>query len=108
LRLRLLQYMGIRNGQQSGAATVREQHDIAGGPRTGSAPKVGLRRDISVWGSFMWGYADVGADIYAALGIVVARRGGRGGRLVRPSPAQTFKRKRRNAARENDPATRAW
>ncbi len=32
----------------------------------------GLRRDISVWGSFMWGYADVGADIYAALGIVVA------------------------------------
>jgi APA family basic amino acid/polyamine antiporter len=31
-----------------------------------------LRRDISVWGSFMWGYADVGADIYAALGIVVA------------------------------------
>ena len=72
MRLRLLQYMGIRNGQQSGAATVREQHDIAGGPRTGSAPKVGLRRDISVWGSFMWGYADVGADIYAALGIVVA------------------------------------
>jgi len=38
------------------------------------APEVrgGLRRDISVWGSFMWGYADVGADIYAALGIVVA------------------------------------
>src|SRR5579864_8628180 len=31
-----------------------------------------LRRDITVWGSFMWGYADVGADIYAALGIVVA------------------------------------
>ena len=35
-------------------------------------PPGGLRRDISVWGSFMWGYADVGADIYAALGIVVA------------------------------------
>jgi len=29
-----------------------------------------LRRDISVWGSYMWGYADVGADIYTALGIV--------------------------------------
>lgn len=31
-----------------------------------------LRRDVTVWGSYMWGYADVGADIYAALGIVVA------------------------------------
>lgn len=31
-----------------------------------------LRRDISVWGSFMWGFADVGADIYVALGIVIA------------------------------------
>ncbi len=34
--------------------------------------RAGLRRDIGVWGSFMWGYADVGADIYVALGIVVA------------------------------------
>jgi len=31
-----------------------------------------LRRDVGVWGSFMWGYADVGADVYAALGIVMA------------------------------------
>src|SRR5437667_12025450 len=31
-----------------------------------------LRRDVSVWGSFMWGYADVGADIYTALGLVMA------------------------------------
>ncbi|MGB9736158.1 MAG: APC family permease [bacterium] len=31
-----------------------------------------LRRDITVWGSYMWGYADVGADIYAALGLVIA------------------------------------
>ena len=38
--------------------------------------KSGLRRDVSVWGSFMWGYADVGADIYTALGIVaVAAQG---------------------------------
>lgn len=29
-----------------------------------------LRRDVTVWGSYMWGYADVGADIYVALGIV--------------------------------------
>ncbi|MBM3235673.1 APC family permease [Candidatus Poribacteria bacterium] len=34
--------------------------------------KVELRRDVTVWGSFMWGYADVGADIYAALGLVMA------------------------------------
>src|SRR5437879_8468883 len=36
---------------------------------SGVAPSE-LRRDISVWGSYMWGYADVGADIYTALGIV--------------------------------------
>jgi APA family basic amino acid/polyamine antiporter len=33
---------------------------------------VELRRDVTVWGSYMWGYADVGADIYAALGLVMA------------------------------------
>lgn len=42
------------------------------GPAAPEMMRGGLRRDISVWGSFMWGYADVGADIYAALGIVVA------------------------------------
>jgi len=31
-----------------------------------------LRRDVTVWGSFTWGYADVGADVYVALGLVVA------------------------------------
>lgn len=35
-----------------------------------------LRRDVTVWGSFMWGYADVGADIYAALGLVIAHAAG--------------------------------
>lgn len=34
-------------------------------------PAVELRRDITVWGSYMWGYADVGADIYVALGLVI-------------------------------------
>src|SRR5438105_13616045 len=29
-----------------------------------------LRRDVSVWGSYVWGYAAVGADIYTALGII--------------------------------------
>ena len=40
-----------------------------------TAPEIGkaeLRRDVTVWGSFMWGYADVGADIYVALGLVMA------------------------------------
>jgi APA family basic amino acid/polyamine antiporter len=36
------------------------------------AEKLELRRDVTIWGSYMWGYADVGADIYAALGIVIA------------------------------------
>jgi len=42
--------------------------------KTASCPveKVELRRDVTVWGSYMWGYADVGADIYAALGLVMA------------------------------------
>ena len=36
------------------------------------ANKQQLRRDVTVWGSYTWGYADVGADIYAALGLVIA------------------------------------
>jgi basic amino acid/polyamine antiporter, APA family len=39
---------------------------------TAVAAEPELRRDVSVWGSFMWGYADVGADIYTALGLVMA------------------------------------
>jgi len=34
--------------------------------------KVKLRRQVTVWGSFCWGYADVGADVYVALGLVIA------------------------------------
>jgi len=30
-----------------------------------------LRRAVGVWGSYTWGYADVGADVYVALGIVM-------------------------------------
>ena len=33
---------------------------------------VELRRDVTVWGSYMWGFADVGADTYVALGLVMA------------------------------------
>ena len=39
--------------------------------------KQGLRRAVGVWGSFTWGYADVGADVYVALGLVMgAAHGG--------------------------------
>jgi len=39
--------------------------------------KVALRRDVTIWGSYTWGYADVGADIYVALGLVIgAAQGG--------------------------------
>jgi APA family basic amino acid/polyamine antiporter len=36
------------------------------------APTVELRRDVTVWGSYMWGFADVGADTFVALGLVFA------------------------------------
>src|SRR2546421_1468640 len=44
-------------------------------PADGQHPPEGisgseLRRDVSVWGSYMWGYAAVGADIYTALDII--------------------------------------
>ena len=53
--------------------------DVTGA--TGAAAGVpkeshGLRRAVGVWGSYTWGYADVGADVYVALGIVMlAARG---------------------------------
>jgi basic amino acid/polyamine antiporter, APA family len=37
-----------------------------------SGPKPELRRSITPWGSFAWGYSDVGADIFVGLGLVLA------------------------------------
>ena len=37
-----------------------------------SPKKLELRRDVTVWGSFMWGFADVGANTFVALGLVIA------------------------------------
>lgn len=34
--------------------------------------KTGLRRVVGIWGSYTWGYADVDADVYVALGLVMA------------------------------------
>jgi APA family basic amino acid/polyamine antiporter len=41
-----------------------------------AGPSEGLRREVSVWGSYMWGFADVGADTYVALGLVMAYAAG--------------------------------
>ncbi|MBC5803044.1 MAG: hypothetical protein GIX03_08625, partial [Candidatus Eremiobacteraeota bacterium] len=30
-----------------------------------------LRRSVTPWGSFAWGYSDVGADIFVGLGLVL-------------------------------------
>lgn len=35
-----------------------------------------LRRDVSPWGSFAWGYSDIGADIFVALGLVLGAAAG--------------------------------
>src|SRR5438309_1738186 len=35
-----------------------------------------LRRSVTPWGSYSWGYADVGADIFVALGLVLGIAGG--------------------------------
>lgn len=35
-------------------------------------PKPELRRSVTPWGSFSWGYSDVGADIFVGLGLVLA------------------------------------
>lgn len=41
-------------------------------PPTGGPTEHRLRRAVGPWGSFTWGYADVGADVYVALGLVMA------------------------------------
>ena len=35
-----------------------------------------LRREVSPWGSFSWGYSDIGADIFVALGLVLGAAAG--------------------------------
>jgi APA family basic amino acid/polyamine antiporter len=41
-------------------------------PASTRVPEHELRRDVTVWGSYMWGFADVGADTFVALGVVFA------------------------------------
>lgn len=44
----------------------------AQGPEPEAGAEHRLRRAVGPWGSFTWGYADVGADVYVALGLVMA------------------------------------
>jgi len=41
-----------------------------------AAAKPTLRRSVTPWGSFSWGYSDVGADIFVGLGLVLGAAGG--------------------------------
>ncbi len=42
----------------------------------GEARRPELRRAVTPWGSFAWGYSDVGADIFVGLGLVLAAAAG--------------------------------
>jgi len=41
-----------------------------------STAKPTLRRSVTPWGSFSWGYSDVGADIFVGLGLVLGAAAG--------------------------------
>lgn len=41
-------------------------------PAVAKNPEPELRRSVTPWGSFSWGYSDVGADIFVGLGLVLA------------------------------------
>jgi APA family basic amino acid/polyamine antiporter len=42
----------------------------------GAAAAPTLRRSVTPWGSFSWGYSDVGADIFVGLGLVLGAAAG--------------------------------
>jgi amino acid transporter len=44
--------------------------------KAGTAEKPSLRRAVTPWGSFSWGYSDVGADIFVGLGLVLGAAAG--------------------------------
>src|SRR6202012_4332400 len=41
-----------------------------------SKEQASLRRSVTPWGSYSWGYADVGADIFVGLGLVLGAAAG--------------------------------
>ncbi len=69
----------VRTDDLLGCCDVLRRHPIRADGKAGemalatsAVPEhIELRRAVSIWGSYSWGYADVGADIYVALGLVV-------------------------------------
>jgi len=49
---------------------------VSSTPVTGAGGHTSLRRAVTPWGSFSWGYSDVGADIFVALGLVFGAAAG--------------------------------
>jgi basic amino acid/polyamine antiporter, APA family len=49
---------------------------IAGAAAGARKEQPTLRRSITAWGSFSWGYSDVGADIFVGLGLVLGAAAG--------------------------------
>jgi APA family basic amino acid/polyamine antiporter len=45
-------------------------------PGLPAGEQVSLRRTLTPWGSFSWGYSDVGADIFIGLGLVLGAAAG--------------------------------
>ena len=43
---------------------------------TAAVEEPSLRRSVTPWGSFSWGYSDVGADIFVGLGLVLGAAAG--------------------------------
>jgi len=46
------------------------------GPTLRRPEEPSLRRSVTPWGSFSWGYSDVGADIFVGLGLVLGAAAG--------------------------------
>src|SRR5690348_15365098 len=74
IEIRLATLEGIRLGPHRGRE--RTGRDVANVGATPGATEHTLRRAVGPWGSYTWGYADVGADIYVALGLVIATAAG--------------------------------
>ena len=49
---------------------------VSAGARATAAREPSLRRAVTPWGSFSWGYSDVGADIFVGLGLVLGAAAG--------------------------------
>src|SRR5271165_5070461 len=44
--------------------------------KTAAGNQPSLRRSVTPWGSFSWGYSDIGADIFVGLGLVLGAAAG--------------------------------